>query len=287
MSNQPVLVLHGGAGLKKMSNSRYAETCEALQSILETVYPKLKNGGTALEAVALAASYLEDNPLFNAGRGGKIQSDGKIRLSASIMDGARRRFAGCVNVEGVRHPIFLAKALLSRNDRVLSGAGAKAYARELGLEFRSAVTEEQRREFEQRKKGKTGTIGVVALDQRGRLAAATSTGGKGFEYPCRVSDSPTSAGNFATKICAVSATGLGEEIVEFAAASTLCAYVEAGMDLATASKRLWKQVRERRSRFGWIALDRHGEFVAHTTTAQMAWAAAHTQTRQTQYQMFT
>ncbi|MGE0526559.1 MAG: isoaspartyl peptidase/L-asparaginase [Bdellovibrionales bacterium] len=273
-SIHPVLVLHGGASTKLIRGSRLNDVKISLRNILDHVYPRLTAGMRALDAVALAASLLEDDPLYNAGKGSKIQSDGKIRMSAAIMDGERRRFAGCVNVEGVKNPIHLAKALMKTKDRVLSGEGARRYAKELGLPFASPYTEKSRKEYESRAQGKTGTIGAIAVDSKGRLAAATSTGGRGFEYPHRVSDSPTTAGNFANEVCAVSATGTGEQIVEFSAASTICAYVETGTSLDKAVDTLLGKAREFKGDFGVIAVDAQGRFKVATNTKTIIWAAA-------------
>jgi len=274
MSIQPVLVIHGGASSRPIRGPRLTIITASLQATLESVFPKLQKGMSALEAVTWACAALEDDPLYNAGRGSKIQSDGKIRMSASIMDGHRRRFAGCVNVEGLKNPVFLARALLKEKDRVLSGEGARRFARELDLPFASPYTKFQKERFLEKKRGKSGTVGAIALDNKGRMAAATSTGGKGFEYPFRVSDSPTSAGNFATDVCAVSATGTGEEIVEQSAASTICAYVEAGMPLDHAVNKLLERSRKFKAEFGVIAMDGTGHFIASTTTKSIVWAAA-------------
>jgi L-asparaginase len=272
MKIRPVLVIHGGAGDKDLSGSAREIHENAVRAVLDSVYPKLERGMSASEAAAWACALLEDNPLYNAGYGSKIQSDGKIRMSASLMDGHRRRFAGCVNVESVKNPIYLARALMDEKDRVLSGIGAKRFARECGLKFASQYTPEQRISWHQQKEGKAGTVGVIVLDVKGRLAAATSTGGRGFEYPYRVSDSPTSAGNFANEVCAVSATGTGEEIVEQAAAATICAYVETGMPLKKAVAKVIAKARKRGAEFGMIALDRKGNFTAATTTKCIVWA---------------
>ncbi len=270
---RPVLLIHGGAGSGKWKNGRREQLRSSVARILKTVYPLLIGGKSSLEAVTRAVMELEDDPLYNAGRGAKIQSDGHIRLSASVMDGKARRFAGCVNVEGVKNPILLAKALLKEEDRVLAGMGAKTYARRLGLKFASPMTPERRAEFERKIKGKTGTVGAVAIDKNGRLAAATSTGGKGNEIPHRVSDSPTTAGNFANADCAVSATGIGEQIMDFSVAANLCSLVEAGVPLERASRELLKRARRQHAEFGFIALNRKGEINAGKTTPTMIWGA--------------
>jgi L-asparaginase len=274
MAKAPVLIIHGGAGSRKLRGESLMHFQQSLLAIVEKVYPRLRSGASAVEAVTLAAACLEDDPLYNAGRGSKIQSDGKIRMSAALMDGSRRRFAGCVNVEGLRNPIRLARALLNKRDRVLSGPGAKRFAQDLGLTFRSPFTAERRREFLEQRPGKTGTIGALALDRQGHLAAATSTGGRGQEFPFRVSDSATVAGCFANKNCAVSATGVGEEIVESAAAATICAWVEAGIGLNESVERLLSGARRRKAQFGLIALNERGEYTAATTTKNILWAAA-------------
>ena len=124
----PLLLVHGGAGAKAMSEERHRAYVESLKRILEQAYPVLARGGSAVTAVVRAVELLENDPLYNAGLGSKIQSDGKIRMSASLMDGRRLRFSGCVNVEGLKNPIRLAKLLQSRDDRVLAEAGARQFA---------------------------------------------------------------------------------------------------------------------------------------------------------------
>jgi L-asparaginase len=270
----PLLLIHGGAGAKAMDEERHQAYVESLKRILEQAYPLLARGGSAVAAVVRAVELLEDDPLYNAGLGSKIQSDGKIRMSASLMDGRRLRFSGCVNVEGVKNPIRLAKLLQTRSDRVLAGAGARQFAREAGLPFASPFTPRTRADFERRLQGKSGTVGAVALDRKHHLAAATSTGGRGFEYPHRVSDTPTVAATFANRLGAVSATGVGEEIVEHAVAARICALLESGLLLKAATQRVLTQVRLTRGQFGWITLDRHGEVQAVTTTKTLIWGQA-------------
>ncbi len=273
---RPILLIHGGAGSRSVQGEKYFAYRESLQRILAKAYPLLHRGGSALKAVARAVELLEDDPLYNAGRGSKIQKDGQIRMSASIMDGDRRAFAGCVNVEGVKNPIRLAEKLLKEEDRVLAGEGARQFAKKLGLPFASPFTPRARADFTAKKSGKTGTVGAVAIDSRGRLAAATSTGGRGFEFPGRVSDSPTVAGNFANAHCALSATGVGEEIVDFALAATLCAQVAGGKSLTKASRGIQKEAEKAHASFGWIAIDFRGQVVADTTTETLIWASAAT-----------
>jgi L-asparaginase len=270
----PLLLVHGGAGTKAMDKERHRACVESLKGILEKVYPPLARGGSAVTAVVRAVELLENDPLYNAGFGSKIQSDGKIRMSASLMDGHRLRFSGCLNVEGLKNPIRLAKLLQTRGDRVLAEAGARQFAREAGLQFASPFSPRARADFERRRQGKLGTVGAVALDRKHRLAAATSTGGRGFEYPHRVSDTPTVAANFANRLGAVSVTGVGEEVVEHGVAARICAFLESGLSLKAATQRVLTEARRYRAQFGWIALDRHGQVQAVTTTNTLIWAEA-------------
>jgi L-asparaginase len=279
MARVPVLLIHGGAGSLRQKGEAALSLHRSLQRILDDAYAILAKGGSARQAAVRAAQLLEDDPRFNAGLGSKLQADGKARLSASLMDGDALRFSGVINVEGVRNPILLAKHLAHDPFRVLATEGAKKRARELRLEFRSAVTPEQRKRYRSGLKGKTGTIGAVALDKKGRLAAATSTGGRGMERPGRVSDSPTVAGNYANKKAAVSTTGVGEEIVDFALAAKLCLRVEDGMSLSSAFAKSFREARRRGLQFGAIGLAKDGSFVAETTTSFMSWgmkSAKHT-----------
>lgn len=234
----------------------------------------LLKGRSAVDVVTQAAVMLEDDPLYNAGRGSKVQSDGRIRMSAAIMDSRSRRFGGCVDVEGLRNPVKLARVLMNKKDRVLAGPGAVRFAREAGLAFRSPFTPRALEAFKARQSGKTGTIGAVAIDREGRLAAATSTGGRGHEYPWRVSDSPTVAGNFACRIAAVSATGTGEEIVENAVAASVCRLVESGWSLKRAVDYVLKQSRPAGGHFGLIAVDRKGNIVGKSNTPLLIWGAS-------------
>jgi L-asparaginase len=269
------LIVHGGAGGGRWTAARREQQRASVAAILSEVFSELKRGRSALDCVARAVVLLENDPLFNAGRGSKIQSDGHIRMSASIMDGEKRRFAGCVNVERVKNPVLLAQSLLREEDRVLSETGAQAYAKKRKLAFASAFTEEQLQSFRRQKKGKTGTVGAVALDRNGKLAAATSTGGKGGEIPHRVSDTPTVAANYATRECAVSATGIGEEIMEFAVAASICANVQSGIPVQQASRQLIRAAKKEKAEFGFIALDKSGTFSAAKSTPHMVWGVAY------------
>ncbi len=270
-TTRPILLIHGGAG-RAANPDRAAEIHAAVQRIVAEAWPALRAGG-ALEAVVEAVRRLEDDPRFNAGTGSKLQRDGAARLSASLMDGARERFSGVVNVEGLLNPIALCRGLLEDADRVLMGEGALARARELGLREGDVRTERALAAWRAAAEGQTGTVGAVAVDADGRLAAATSTGGRGFERVGRVSDSCTIAGNYATAAAAVSCTGVGEHIVDGGLAARLVGAVEAGRGLEQAADALIARMNTRGWEAGFIAVDRAGGFVARRTTEAMTWCA--------------
>jgi L-asparaginase len=271
MKSEIKLVIHGGAGKKSLDPARIRQRKKSIQFILRSGLSLLEDGASAVDVVTQVVQMLEDDPQFNAGKGSKIQKDGKIRMSASVMDGFRLRFAGCINVEGLKNPIQLAKRLLSEKDRVLAGKGASQFARSKKLEFANPFTQEARAKFLKQKSGKTGTVGAVAMDSKGRLAAATSTGGRGYEYPERVSDSATVAGNYANKRCAFSATGIGEEIVEASVCARAAAFIEVGIKIKDASKKILKDASKRGFQFGYIGLSKSGDVVADHTTPSMCW----------------
>jgi L-asparaginase len=263
----PVLIIHGGAG-RHPGGERLALLKAHLARIARQVHPQLSAGMGAVEAVVEANRLLEDCPEFNAGTGSKLQCDGAARLSASLMDGPNERFAGVVNIEGTKNPILLAKALLGERDRTLCGEGARARALELGLEQADVRTPGSIARWEE---GKTGTVGAVAVDLQGRIAAGTSTGGRGMERVGRVSDSCTVAGNFATAAAGVSCTGIGEDIVDGALAVRLVTAVDAGLSLEEAAAQLVTRMRGRGWKAGLIALDAHGLWAAIHTTETMYW----------------
>ena len=268
---KPVLVVHGGAG-KRHAHGRASELHAALERIAAAAWPVLE-GGSALDAVVESVRLLEEDPLFNAGLGSKLQQDGVPRLCAAVMDGARERFGGVVNVVGLANPVLLARELVEEGSRTLAGVGAEARARQVGLAFRDNETEAARAEWTRRKEGLTGTVGAVALDAQGRLAAATSTGGRGYERPHRVSDTPTVAANFASEAGAVSCTGVGEEIVEGALAVRLVQAIEDGRTVHEACERVLARMRGRGWRAGFVVLDAEGSWAAHTTTDALYWWA--------------
>jgi len=259
--SQPKIIIHGGFFSESSTDAatKLAKQ-QAMERIARQGYEYLQTH-TALEAVVYTVALLEDDELFNAGTGSQIQSDGIIRMSASVMDGVTKKFAGVINIEDVKNPVEVAQTLLSKDDSILGGNGATAYARSIGVPVHSTEIPQRRKEYEA-KKGTAGlgTVGCVALDTDGRLAAATSTGGKGFEIPGRISDSATTAGNFVNEHCGVSCTGVGEDIIRVALATKIVTRVTDGFSLHEAYMKTFTELKEFDGFAGAIAIDKHGNF---------------------------
>ena len=229
---------------------------------------------TALETVVYAVSLLEDDTLFNAGTGSQIQGDGKIRMSAAVMDGETQKMSGVINIEEVKNPVLVAERLLNYDDRILGGEGATAFARQQGFGEYSVETPQRRAEFEAKLAASgQGTVGCVALDRQGKLAVATSSGGKGFEIPGRISDSATVAGNYANAHCAVSMTGVGEDIVSNATAVKIVTRVTDGMPIRDAFARTFEELLPYDGFAGAIAIDSRGTVFHQDSHPNMVFAS--------------
>ena len=269
------VIIHGGFFSESNTNKETKKAKQdALAQVVEQAHHFLKNH-TALETVVYAVSLLEDNELFNAGIGSQIQSDGKVRLSASLMDGKTQRFSGVINLEEVKNPIEVAKELLTYEDRVLSGEGALAFARDKGFEYFNPITAQRQAEYEEKLNQiyRKGTVGCVALDAQGNLAAATSTGGKGFEIPFRVSDSATVAGNFANATAGISCTGVGEDIVSGALAAKIVTRVTDGFTLQQACDKSFVELKNFDGFAGVIGISATGEVYHCDSHPYMVWAS--------------
>lgn len=234
------LAIHGGAGVMERANfspEKARQYNEGLQAALRAGGEVLDRGGTAMDAVGAAVRILEDNPLFNAGRGAVFTAEGRNELDAAIMDGSNLRAGAVAGVTRTRHPIDLARAVMEHSPHVmLTGAGADTFSRERGLEqvdpsfFRTEERWQQLLAWRRRQQSAIdpthlfGTVGAVALDSNGNLAAATSTGGMTGKRWGRVGDSPIiGAGTYARNgDCAVSATGSGEYFIRESAARQVC-----------------------------------------------------------------
>ena len=268
------LIIHGGFFSE---SSQSPETKVAKQQALSTVakqaYEYLKTH-TALQTIVYAVELLENDELFNAGIGSQIQSDGKIRMSASMMDGLSTKFSGVINIEDVKNPIRVAEKLFTYDDRVLGGEGATDFARKNGFEKFSTELPQRRLEYEAKLKSKAlGTVGCVALDAQGHLAAATSTGGKGFEMVGRISDSATAAGNYANNYCGVSCTGVGEDIVSAAVATKIVTRVTDGMSIKQAFDKTFLELKKIDGFAGAIAIDKEGNVYHQDSHPTMVFAS--------------
>ncbi|HEY0803012.1 MAG TPA: isoaspartyl peptidase/L-asparaginase, partial [Steroidobacteraceae bacterium] len=248
------IAIHGGAGtLPRAQMSAEAEDRyrAGLEEAIEAGFTLLESGGTSLDAVMRAVMLLEDNPLFNAARGAVFTLEGRNELDASIMDGHSLRAGAVCGVTRIRNPVELARAVMDRSEYVmLVGAGAEAFALSNGFSFVPESyfhTPERWKQLERIRRGEAGlspltishigTVGAVAVDARGRLASATSTGGMTGKRYQRVGDSPIiGAGTYADdRSCAVSATGHGEIFIRAAVAHDICARMRfGGRNIATA-----------------------------------------------------
>ena len=241
-----VLAVHGGAGTMpraELTAEREAAVRADLERALRAGFSVIRAGGDSLEAVTRAVVVLEDSPHFNAGKGAVFNHDGVNELDASIMDGATRRAGAVAGLHRIRNPVLLARAVMEKSPHVmLAGEGAEAFARSVGFEFVDPAYFRTEERWEQLQKalaaekaqaGATmppgayfGTVGAVARDGKGHLAAATSTGGMTNKRWGRIGDSPViGAGTYADANCAVSATGWGEFYIRAAVAHDICARI--------------------------------------------------------------
>lgn len=294
------IVVHGGAGVierDQLTPEQEKAYRAAMTRVTEAGAKVLKEGGTALDAIEATIHLLEDDPLFNAGRGAVFTAEGRNELDSSIMDGKTMAAGAVAGVTRTRHPISLARAVMEKSPHVmLMGSGADAFSKAQGLEQVDPsyfFTERRWKSLESFLKkenlpipakpagadrpdeaqglahdeGKHGTVGVVALDSQGNVAAGTSTGGTTGKRWGRVGDSPIiGAGTYASNnSCAVSATGTGEYFIRLTVARDVCALVELkGMSLqAAADEVIQKKL---------TALGGDGGIIAVAPDGQIAWS---------------
>jgi L-asparaginase / beta-aspartyl-peptidase len=261
------LAIHGGAGTmprREMTGARRSRYETGLSRALEAGHAVLAKGGSALDAVCAAVVTLEDDPLFNAGRGACYNADEAHELDAAVMDGATRRAGAVAAVSRIRNPVLAARAVMEKSTHVLLvGRGAERFARAHGVKLASSAyfaTGARLAALRRHALGHHGTVGAVALDGNGRLAAATSTGGYTGKLPGRVGDSPlVGAGTYADDLCAVSGTGLGEAFIRTVLAYDVAARLRYAKDtLARATDAALARIAELRADGGVIAVDRRG-----------------------------
>jgi beta-aspartyl-peptidase (threonine type) len=294
---QPLaIVIHGGAGVinrSDMTSEREAQYRAGLEAARDAGYAVLEKGGSSLDAVTAAVRTLEDNPLFNAGIGAVLNRDGEAELDSSIMDGATLRAGAVANLKHVRNPVDLARAVMEKSPHVMiAGAGAEEFALQQGFTlvpnsyFRTEarIRQLEKTQLEEKAPKKRaalddghGTVGAVALDHNGNLAAATSTGGMTNKLPGRIGDSPLiGAGTYANNAsCAVSATGDGEYFIRAVVAYDICALVQyKRMPLdAAAHEVIHEKIEGMHATGGVIALDKDGHIVMDFNSPGMFRAA--------------
>ncbi len=271
----PALIVHGGAG--SYAPELNAPRCHGLQHAAGKGRQVLLHGGSALEAVIAAVVEMEDDPVFNAGRGSCLNSEGEIEMDASVMDGSTLAAGAVGAVKNLKNPILLAKAILEEGKSVLLAAeGAERFARTVGLP--TATREELLVERRQKRWQETqGTVGAVALDRYSRLAAATSTGGVLNKHPGRIGDSAIiGAGTYASDtLGAASATGDGEAIIRMALAYTALSQLQYGRDPEVVAKAMMALLKEKgQGEGGIILLDPFGRvgYAYNTSSMDVAYA---------------
>ncbi|MBL9188471.1 MAG: isoaspartyl peptidase/L-asparaginase [Opitutaceae bacterium] len=292
------LVLHGGAGVierSSLSAEREAEYRAKLTEARDAGYAVLERGGGALDAVIAVVTILEDSPLFNAGKGAVFTADGTCELDASVMDGRTQAAGAVAGVKHIKNPITLARSVMEKSGHVmLIGDGAERFAQQQGFTLvpnEYFQTEQRRQQLERAKKNaaakktaaldreehaariaRYGTVGCVALDRQGNLAAGTSTGGMSNKRFGRVGDAPIiGAGTYAhNATCAVSATGWGEFFIRVGVARDIAAQLEyRGTPLKTAAAATIAKVGALGGDGGVICIDKDGNIALPFNTTGM------------------
>ena len=285
--------IHGGAGtiLKSEMNPSLEKAYKAgLKAALKKGYDLIKDGHPAIEAVEKAVKTLEDNPLFNAGKGAVFSADGTHEMDAAIMDGANLNAGGVCGINNIKNPIELARLVMEKSEHVLlGGKGALEFAKQMNCPTEKAAyfydefrfnqwqrikgTNEFQLDHSKKKTDKFGTVGAVALDMNGNLAAATSTGGMTNKRFGRIGDSPIiGAGNYANNLtCAVSCTGSGEFFLKGVVAYDVSCLMEMkGLSLEDACNEvIHKRVKSIGGDGGLIAVDSLGNIAMPYNTEGM------------------
>jgi beta-aspartyl-peptidase (threonine type) len=278
MNMKPALAIHGGAGTidrQRMTAELEAEYRGGLEEALRAGWKVLDKGGSAMDAVEAAVVSLEDFPLFNAGRGSVFTHEGEQEMDACIMDGSKLRAGAVAAVKNVRNPITLARKVIGETEHVLLiGEGATQFAEEVGVKFEpdeyfftehrwlqlQEAIAEGRVQLDHAVAKPIGTVGAVACDKRGHLAAATSTGGMTNKRYGRVGDTPlVGLGTYADNVVAVSGTGHGEYFMLGVTAFDVAARMKyKGLDLESAARETIDRLTEIDGEGGLIAIDRDG-----------------------------
>ncbi|XP_066151637.1 probable isoaspartyl peptidase/L-asparaginase CG7860 isoform X2 [Euwallacea fornicatus] len=287
----PIILVHGGAG--DIPDSRVQAKIDGNRKSVDAGYQVLRAGGSALDAVEAAVKVMENDEAFNAGYGSVLNLDGEVEMDASVMIGADLRAGGVTVVKDIKNPISLARLVMEKTPHVLlAGAGANKFAKEQGVPrlppgslvspyAKQALEEfkkhkDNRTEIGEKNPGEVGTVGAVAIDRKGNLAAATSTGGINGKMVGRSSDtSLIGAGTYADdNIGAVSTTGHGESIAKFCLAHAIIKAMEYRNKTAhEATNEVMESMTSRLNNFaGAITISKSGEIGVGFTSQRMAWA---------------
>lgn len=273
------IICHGGAGVIKEPDT----AADGLAAALEESYRLLRQSGTAEDAVVEAVRVMEDNPVFNCGIGSALTYDGRAEMDAAVMT-QTGGFGGVLAITGVRNPVLVARKVMTETDhQLLAGEGATVFARKCGFEDYDVVTELRREQlaallakgesrfFDMARVRKYGTVGAVAIDRRGRLAVATSTGGITGRLRGRVGDSGIpGAGTYAAPSGAVSCTGHGEAILRLMLARDIVDRMKT-MPASVAMTLAMGEARKRKLEVGAVGLDARAGFAFGHTTPGMSW----------------
>ena len=280
------IVVHGGAGVMSgLSEESQQQIHKKIQEAVSRGYSILEEGGSSIDAVELAVSILEDSPLFNAGRGSVYTSDEIQEMDASIMEGENRLAGAVASVTTIKNPIKLARKVAEETKHILLvGDGAERFAREIGVDIvdkeyfyhkeRLERVLNSKNKISKLNKGsdKIGTVGAVALDRNGNIAAATSTGGMTNKMPGRVGDSPIiGSGTWAQNgVCGVSSTGHGEYFIKYQVAREVCVRIEyLNQTLENSAVSIINELKELDASGGLIAIDHEGNIASPFNTKGM------------------
>ncbi len=294
---EPVIIVHGGAGAWDLTSARLQAGIEACRAAAAAGQKILRDGGSALDAVEAAVRVLEDAPVLDAGVGSYLNTDGIVEVDALIMDGRTLDLGAVAAVQRVQNPISLARRVMTDTEHtLLVGEGAGRFADQIGfprVSNEALVTEEERENlaalleqagYETHEiftvPGAMGdTVGAVAIDHQGHLAAATSTGGTRHKLPSRVGDSPlVGSGGYADDLTgAVSATGHGESLMKVVISKQVCDFMGGGTEPEAACREALERLASRlgeKGRGGLIAIDRRGRAGWFYNTDAMPYALA-------------
>lgn len=288
-NSSPMLLVHGGAWeIPEDAHQAHVAGCKRAA---EAGWAILADGGSALDAVEVAVRLMEDNPTFNAGHGSSLNARGEVELDAIIMDGRDLNLGAVAAVQRVRNPVALARLVMRESEHAfLVGSGAEAFARDQGVPIcfpQELLVGEELKQREELQAGRAprppqhfmspGTVGAVALDRQGNMAAATSTGGTQNKLPGRVGDSPlVGCGAYADNQAAASATGEGEALMKVVICKTACDLVMRGHTPQEAAEVAVAVLAERtgEGHGGLIVMDRRGQSGIAHNTSYIAYAVA-------------